>query len=106
MQSVHITTNVVSSNPTQTIQHYVIKFVSDSPGTTVSSSNKTNHQDITEMLLKMVLNTINQPYMQETYFKIKEFLPLYLNYLPLVMLFSFPRGEGTETYDPSPPGWE
>ena len=29
MQSVPITTNVVCSNPTQAIQHYVIKFVSD-----------------------------------------------------------------------------
>jgi len=29
MQSVPITTNVVSSNPTQAIQHYVINFVSD-----------------------------------------------------------------------------
>jgi hypothetical protein len=29
MQSVPITTNVVSSNPTQAMQHYVIKFVSD-----------------------------------------------------------------------------
>jgi hypothetical protein len=29
MQSVSITTNVVSSNPTQAIQHYLIKFVSD-----------------------------------------------------------------------------
>jgi len=29
LQSVHITTNVVSSNPTQAIQHYVMKFVSD-----------------------------------------------------------------------------
>ena len=33
MQSVHITTNIVSSNPTHdklySIQHYVIKFVSD-----------------------------------------------------------------------------
>jgi hypothetical protein len=29
MQSVPITTNVVSSNPTQAKQHYVIKFVSD-----------------------------------------------------------------------------
>jgi hypothetical protein len=29
MQSVPITTNVVSLNPTQAIQHYVIKFVSD-----------------------------------------------------------------------------
>jgi hypothetical protein len=29
MQSVSINTNVVSSNLTQAIQHYVIKFVSD-----------------------------------------------------------------------------
>ena len=29
MQSVPITTNVVSSNPALAIQHYVIKFVSD-----------------------------------------------------------------------------
>jgi hypothetical protein len=29
MQSVPITTNVVSSNPTQAIQHYAIKFGSD-----------------------------------------------------------------------------
>jgi hypothetical protein len=29
MQSVPITTNVVSANPTQAMQHYVIKFVSD-----------------------------------------------------------------------------
>ena len=29
MQSVPITTKVVSSNPTQAIQQYVIKFVSD-----------------------------------------------------------------------------
>jgi hypothetical protein len=43
----------------------VIKFVSDlrqvgafSPVTTVSSTNKTDCQDITEILLKVVLNTI------------------------------------------------
>jgi 23S rRNA C2498 (ribose-2'-O)-methylase RlmM len=29
MQSVSITTNVVRSNSTQAIQHYVLKFVSD-----------------------------------------------------------------------------
>jgi hypothetical protein len=42
----------------------VIKFVSDlrqigSPGTLVSSTNKTDCHDITEILLKVVLNTIN-----------------------------------------------
>jgi hypothetical protein len=40
----------------------VIKFVSDwwfSPGTLVSSTNKTDCYDITEILLKVALNTIN-----------------------------------------------
>ena len=31
-----------------------------SPGTLVSSTNKTDRHDITEMLLKVVLNTVNQ----------------------------------------------
>jgi hypothetical protein len=30
-----------------------------SPGTPVSFTNKTDHHDITEILLKVVLNTIN-----------------------------------------------
>ena len=30
-----------------------------SPGTLVSSTNKTNHQDITQILLKVALNNIN-----------------------------------------------
>ena len=65
------TTKVVSSNPIHGeeyfIQHYVIKFVSDfatgrwfSPGIPVSSTYKTIRHDITEILLKMALNTINQ----------------------------------------------
>ena len=71
VQSMHITTNVASSNPVHgevySIQHYVIKFDSDlrqvggfSLGTPVSSTNKTDHHDITEMLLKVTLNTIIQ----------------------------------------------
>jgi hypothetical protein len=32
-----------------------------SPGTPVTSTNKTDHQDITEILLKVALNTIKQP---------------------------------------------
>ena len=32
-----------------------------SPGALVSSTNKTDLHDITEILLKVVLNTINQP---------------------------------------------
>ena len=62
----------VSSNPVHgevyLIQHYVIKFVSYlrqcwwfSLGTPVSSTNKTDRQDITEILLKVALSTINQP---------------------------------------------
>ena len=32
-----------------------------SPGTPVSSTNKTDRHDITEIVLKVALNTINQP---------------------------------------------
>jgi hypothetical protein len=49
------------------LQHYQIKFVSDlrhvcgfPPGPLVSSTNKTSCHDITEILLKVALNTINQ----------------------------------------------
>jgi len=69
MQSVIILTNVVSSNPgsaeVYSIQHYVIKFVSDLRqisgfflDTSVSSTNKTECHDITEIFLKVALNTI------------------------------------------------
>jgi hypothetical protein len=58
-----ITTAVVSSNPVHdevySIQHYVIKI--DlwwfSVGTPVSSTSKTDRHEITEILLKVVLNT-------------------------------------------------
>ncbi len=50
-----ITTKVVSSNPVHgqvySIQHYVIKFISD--------LRQADRQDITEILLKVALNTIN-----------------------------------------------
>ena len=62
MQSVPFTTKVVSSNPVHgkySIQHYEIKFVSDlrqvggfSPGTPVSSTNKTKLHDVIEIYLK------------------------------------------------------
>ena len=66
VQTVPITTKVVSSNPVHgevcSIQQYVIKFASDltlfSAGTLV---NKIGHQDITEILLKVALSTMNQP---------------------------------------------
>jgi len=70
VQSVSFTTKAVSLNPVHgevySIQKYVIKFVSDiatgwwfSTGTLVFSTIKTDFHDITEVLLKVVLNTIN-----------------------------------------------
>ena len=63
MPSVPITTKVVNSNHVHgelyPIQHYVMKFVGDfSPGTPVSSTNKSDFHNIAEILLKVVLNTI------------------------------------------------
>ena len=47
------------------IQHYVIKFISEfatgrwvSPGTPVSSTNETDHHDLTEIFLKVAINSI------------------------------------------------
>ena len=71
MQSVIITTKVVSSNPAHgeaySIQQYVIKFVIDLrhivvffSGTPVSSTNKTDSNDTAEILLKMTLNNFSQ----------------------------------------------
>jgi hypothetical protein len=57
------------SRRVHSIQHYVIKFLSDlsfatgrwfSPGTPISSTNKTDRHDIAEILLKMTLSTIKQ----------------------------------------------
>ena len=66
MQSVSITTKVVSSNPAHgevySIQHYVISLSVNcdfSQGTPVSSTNKIDKHNIIEILLKMALNTIN-----------------------------------------------
>jgi len=43
------------------MQHYAIKFVNGlfSPCTQVSSTNKTDHHDIAEILLKVAFDTIN-----------------------------------------------
>ena len=50
--------------PGRGVQHYVIKFVSDLRQVgwfpPVSSTNKTDRHDITEILLTMALNTIKQ----------------------------------------------
>ena len=45
VQSAPNTTNVASSNPTQAIQHYVIKFVSD-----LSLTSKTDRHNINDIL--------------------------------------------------------
>jgi len=64
MQSVPITKKVVSSNPFQadtTLCDKVCQFVTGrwfSPCTPVSSTNKTERHDITEILLKVALSTI------------------------------------------------
>jgi hypothetical protein len=68
VQSVPITTKVVSSNPIHgkvySIQHYVIKFASDlwqvGGFLQFPSPIKTDRHDITEIFLKVALNTINQ----------------------------------------------
>jgi len=67
---VPITNKVASSNPVHgemySIQHYLIKFFSDLRRvdvfflcTPVSSTNKTDCHEITEILLKVALSTIN-----------------------------------------------
>ena len=72
VHSVPITNKVVRSNPihgeVHSLQHYWIKFVSDLWQvssflweTLISSINKTDRHDITEILSKVALNTINKP---------------------------------------------
>jgi len=62
VQSVPITTSVVILNPAHdkvySIQHYVISLSVIWGKSAVSSTNKTDHHDITEILLKVALNTI------------------------------------------------
>ena len=58
-----ITTNIVNSNPTRVrctlynIMWQNLSVTCDrfSPGTSVSSTNKTDHHDITEILLKVAI---------------------------------------------------
>ena len=49
------------------VQHYVIKFVSDLWFSLVSSTNKTDRHDITEILLKVALNAIKHTNKQYIY---------------------------------------
>ena len=55
------------SGEVYSIQHYVIRFVSDfrlnecfSPGTPVAFTNKTDRHNVANILLKVAFNTINQ----------------------------------------------
>jgi hypothetical protein len=66
MQPVPITTDVVSSNSDQgTVYNIVCHWLAAgrgfSPGTPVSSTNKTARHDITEILLKVALSTKKKP---------------------------------------------
>jgi len=63
MESMPITTKVVNLNPAYgevyLLQRYVIKLSVTCGRTVVFSTNKTDGYNITEILLKVVLNTIN-----------------------------------------------
>ena len=68
------------------VQHYVIKFVSDlrqcgfSPCPPVSSTNKTDCYDKTEILLKVALNTIKQTNIRDTLFGYVRYLTTMTSY--------------------------
>jgi hypothetical protein len=77
MQSVHITPTVVSSNTIHgevyLIQHYVIQFVSDLRQVSgflrvLRFPPPTDCHNITEILLKVALNTINHKPINLSYF--------------------------------------
>ena len=90
MQTVLVTTNV-SSNPTPgkvySIQNYVIKFVSDlrQVGGFIrvrQYTNKTDCHDITEILLKVTLNTITPN--PNPYINFSKLSPLILYFLSAI----------------------
>ena len=98
-KSAPITSKIVSSNPVHgkvnSIQRYVIKFVSDM-SVVFSRFSVYLHHDITEILLKVTLNTINQPTINFTkmllflYFReLQEECGLYSNILEKIGLLKF-----------------
>jgi len=105
MQSVPIAINVHCE--VYSIQHYVIKFVTDlrqtgwwfSLNTPVSSIIKTGRHDIAEILLKVALNTINQTISHQSvlrtfdyffcYYMTNLIAKLYLKLDVCCILFSF-----------------
>ena len=95
------TTDVVSSNPAQarcrTLRDKVCQWHAAgrwcSPGTPVSSTNKTDRHDITEIFLKVALNTI-KPKAWNTLCKIKEFFkPTVLTLLHVRLRILLTRGK-------------
>ena len=83
---------VLTHGEVYSMQHYVIKFVWIvtgrwfSHGTLVSSTNKTDHHDITEILLKVALKTITPPSRREIHY-VGLMIDL-MSYLPwLLILF-------------------
>ena len=56
-----------------------------SPGTRVSSTNKTDHHDITEILLKMALNTITLTLTSSTIIKLTWRLTLFIHIYFVIM---------------------
>ena len=94
MQSVPITTNVVSLNPTcgmvYSIQHYMIKFVTNLRQvwfTPVSPTNKIDRHDITEILLKVTLKHHNPNSIY--FFKLPFFIPTVKQTLRILSTISF-----------------
>jgi hypothetical protein len=61
MQSVPITIKVVCSNRSGEVNSILTAGQLFSPGTPVSSTNKTDRHDMTEILLTVALDTIVQP---------------------------------------------
>jgi hypothetical protein len=92
VKSVPIITKVVSSNPTHgevySIQRYLIKFVIDlwqvnvfPQSTPVSSPNKADLYDITEILLKVASNTITLTLLLDLFwFKLLWFIRIYKHF--------------------------
>ena len=80
------------------IQHYVIDKVCQwlatgrwfSLGTPVSSTNKTDRHDITEILLKVALNTINQPVFRD---RMSEWVIVWLLFNVIWAIFQLYHGE-------------
>ena len=73
------------SGEVYSIQHYVFKFVSNLQQSVVSTSNKTDHHDITEILMKVALNNITLIHKRQSW-RQNKILQLILNIeIPMVL---------------------